>query len=60
MTSVKMAYGELLYKERGPHAREGYCYDIGDLPVNTVFGDSDDRENDAHARSPEPASEKRN
>jgi hypothetical protein len=51
-----MAYGELLYKERGPHAREGYCYDIGDLPVNTVFGDSDDRENDAHARSPEPAS----
>jgi hypothetical protein len=58
-----MAHAELLYKERCPHAREGYCDEIGDFSVDlgdSVFGHSDDGENDAHARSPGPVSEKCN
>jgi hypothetical protein len=44
---------DLLHKECGPHARKGCCNEIGDLSMHLGrVADSDDRENNAHARSP--------
>jgi hypothetical protein len=58
---VEFAYTDLLGKQRGPHTHKRYYDEIGNLLVDLgsrVICDGNDRENDAHARSPEPVSQK--
>lgn len=53
MARVVDAGVDLLPEKCDPHARKGSCNEISDLSVHLGWvADSDDRENNAHARSP--------